>query len=562
MWFDLVGCPFRSVYELKLTRNKSLHVSNVASVIPFGEISLHAGVLSDPPLRGVRFRRIAHKAGLKAERAGDTLHAYLLYARAAALDPANVSYAAKKTSLRLVAARSVREELGPDPAASDLGADPAPPSARDILDARQQYLPPPQLSPSPDKKTFNLKGDSRAIFDQVAAAYGIQVVFEADYQSSPPFTFRLDHASFEDALRALETVSNSFLVPVNPKLAMVFRDTPAKRTERMPAVAAAIPIPERMNAQDAQEMLTAVQQTLDIRRAVVDPTRHMVFVRDQEGKVAAAQQLLAGLSKIRPQVEIEVEFLSVDKNSSLSYGMSLPMPISLVNFKGTQSLAAAFQTLRRLTSAATPYAIGITQAATFATLSRASASNLLDAQMTALDGQAVTLHVGQRYPIASQQYVGNTAGQVGTVFAPPPTITFEDLGLVLKITPSVHEGEEVTLDVDAEFKTLGATSPVAGIPVIANNKYAAKVRLQEGEWAVIAGLVQTLDTDTRTGIPGLMQLPWIGRFFAQNTVEKDHSEVLVVLKPHVTALPGFESVPRSIWVGTSTHPISLFQDHP
>ena len=46
-------------------------------------------------------------------------------------------------------------------------------------------------------------------------------------------------------------------------------------------MAVAIPIPERMSVQDAQEMVTAVQQTLDIRRANVDPGRHMVFLRDQ-----------------------------------------------------------------------------------------------------------------------------------------------------------------------------------------------------------------------------------------------------------------------------------------
>ena len=56
------------------------------------------------------------KEGQKAERAGDNLHAYLLYARAAALDPKNATYAAKKAALRGIATVSSREELGPDPA--------------------------------------------------------------------------------------------------------------------------------------------------------------------------------------------------------------------------------------------------------------------------------------------------------------------------------------------------------------------------------------------------------------------------------------------------------------
>jgi general secretion pathway protein D len=250
----------------------------------------------------------------------------------------------------------------------------------------------------------------------------------------------------------------------------------------------------------------------------------------------------------------------MDRTSTLHYGISLPMPISLVNFQGSQTLSAAFSALRSFAGAATPYAIGITQASSFATLARASATNLLNAQMSILDGQAATLHIGQHYPIASNQYVGG-AGQTGTVFSPPPTITFEDLGLVLKITPSVHLENSVTLDVDAQFKTLGASSSVSGIPIIASNKYTAKVRLEEGEWAVIAGLVQTLDSNTRSGIPGLMDIPWIGRLFTNTTTEKDHSEILVVLKPHVTAEPPWEEQTHPIWVGTDTRPVTLVGNH-
>jgi general secretion pathway protein D len=494
-----------------------------------------------------------YKAGLRAEKAGDTLHAYLLFARAAQLEPSNSTYVAKSTELRLAANMSAHTDLGSlPPIEADTPSSTL--AARDILEARQA-LPPPRLEPSTEKKSFNLRGDARAIFEQVAKEYGIQVSFEGDYQSPPQFAFQLDNVTFEEAMRGLECVSNSFLVPVNAKLALVARDNPAKRTADMPEMSAAIPIPERMTAQDAQEMINAVKQTLDIRRAVVDPTNHVAYLRDQTPKIWAAKQLFAQLSQIRSQVEVDVELLSVSKTSTLAYGMQLPFPLSLVNFSGATPLNMAF---RNLTSAMTPYGLGIAQASVFATLSRASATTLLDSQIVGVDGQAATLHVGERYPIATNQYVGSTAGQTGTVFTPPPTVNFEDLGLILKVTPSVHEGGSVTLDVDAEYKTLGAVSPVAGIPIIENNKYAAKVRLEEGEWAVIAGLVQVTDSDSKNGVPGLADIPVIGRIFSQNNIEHDHSEVLIVLKPHVTTLPPWETPPRSIWVGTDSRPLSIY----
>ena len=79
---------------------------------------------------------------------------------------------------------------------------------------------------------------------------------------------------------------------------------------------------------------------------------------------------------------------------------------------------------------------------------------------------------------------------------------FEDLGLVLKVTPHIHGTDEVTLDVNAEFKLLGAAS-VDGIPVISSRKYESKTRVMTGEWAVLAGLMTSSEARTITGITHL-----------------------------------------------------------
>src|SRR5207302_8360700 len=121
--------------------------------------------------------------------------------------------------------------------------------------------------------------------EQVASGYGIQVTFDPDYQNPPQFVFQVDNMGAEDALRALETVSNSFFVPVNGKLMLVERDTPQRRADSAASMSIAIPIPERLSVQEAQELVTAVQQTLEIRRVSTDPGRHILFMRDQASKV-------------------------------------------------------------------------------------------------------------------------------------------------------------------------------------------------------------------------------------------------------------------------------------
>lgn len=533
---------------------------------------------------GSDFAERLYKEGLRAERGGDTLHAYLLYARAAALDPKNVMYAAKKAALQGLAQFDSHASLdlaadadaadlagrdaaeGPPDLATDATADATKlPTLKELLELPES-LPPPSLAASPEKKSFDLKGDPRTVIEKVAEAYGLFVVFDSDYQPPPPFTFRMTGAGYQEALRAIETVANSFAVALNSRVVLISRDTPQKRTEKEPDMAIEFPVPERMSAQDAQEIVTAVQQTLDIRRIASDPTRHMVYARDQVSKLNAARRMFANLSQLRPQVEVEVELLEVDKNSSLNYGLSLPTSFPLVNFgnflhnaSNNSSAIGSFTSFLSFGGGSTFMGIGITEATAFATVSRSSATNLLQAQIVSVDGQPATLHVGERYPVVTNAYVGTVTPGSGTVYTPPPTVNFQDLGLVVKVTPTVHDEEDVTLDLDMQFSLLGANSGISGIPIISNRQFTGKVRLKEGEWAVIAGLVQTNDSNVQNGIAGLASIPILGRlFFSQTNREKDSSEVLIVLKPHLLTLPPSDFVPDTIWVGTETRPLTAF----
>ena len=510
--------------------------------------------------RGADFAETLFKAGERAEKMGDTLQAYLLYARAAALDPTKVAYATRKAALQAKAELTAQVKLDPDP----LDAAPKPPpdslTGEDLIDGREA-LAPPSLAGSPEIRSFNLKGDARMIFEKVAEAYGVLVVFDSEYQSPAPFTFRLEDVGFQDALRALEMVSNSFLVPVNAHLAMVFRDTPQKRTERSPTISVAIPIPEHLTTPESQELVTAVQQALDLKRIRTDATHRVVILRDQAFKVQAARAMFQSLSRLISQVDIDVEFISIDKSSSTNYGIGLPNSFPLVDFGNVMHASSAIPSgltnVLAFGGGATFIGLGISEISTAATSSKSSVMNLLKSQIVTLDGQAATLHVGDRYPMIQSGYYGAATG-TGQTYSPPPTVSYVDLGLTLKVTPSVHIDEEMTLDLEAEYSVLGAGSSITGIPIVASRKFTGKVRLKNGEWAVIAGLVQTTNADSQNGIAGLADIPFIGKLFSTNSRERDSTEVLLVLKPHLVSMPPWEYVSKPIWVGSETKPLSVY----
>src|ERR1700693_754065 len=487
----------------------------------------------------------------KAEHAGQTVRAYLLYAKAAAADPGNLAYWERAQALRPMA--SLMKESQPLP--KDLASEKVDRTlfgsvSDQDLDQARKPLPPATLKAAAGRQDFDIKGDSKSLWEKIAAAFHLMVVFDTAYQPVPAIRLQLDSADYRDALRALEAATNAFLTPVSERLIFVANDTPAKRTEFEGTAAVVIPFPETMSVQELQEIATGVRGTLDMTRLMVDTQRHLVLIRDRATKVRLAEKLFQDLLRPRAQVAVEVEIMTTDQSSALSYGLSLQTSFSLVNFSSKSnllsSIPAGFANFMTFGGGASLLGFGVTNAQLFANVSKSSASTLLRSEIVALDGQPSTLHVGNKYPLVSNAYIGNTSGG-GTVYTPPPTFTFEDLGLVLKVTPHIHGTDDVTLDVSAEFKLLGSTS-VDGIPVISNRKYESKTRVMTGEWAVLAGLMTSSEARTITGIPILSLVPLL----RSNNINKDYGQTLIVLKPHLLILPPSESPTWRAWCGTET----------
>jgi len=255
----------------------------------------------------------------------------------------------------------------------------------------------------------------------------------------------------------------------------------------------------------------------------------------------------------------EVELLSVSKNSTLTYGLQWQNMAPVLNLgtfmNNVAPTIAGFTKFATFGAGATFMGIGITNASAFATVSRSSAQSIFHADVAGLDGLAASFKVGDRYPIITSAYVGATG--TGQATGIPPAVQFQDLGLILKITPTVQGNGEITLDVDAEQNALSGAAN-NGIPIITSRHYQGITRLVEGEWAVITGLVTTVVNESRSGIPGLSSIPFLGHLFTTTTKAENVGQTLIVLKPHLISLPPWETPNPILWVGTENKPLSLY----
>jgi general secretion pathway protein D len=485
-----------------------------------------------------------YNRGRRFEKNGNVAQAYLLYSQAAAADPANRQYWQRAQALQTRAATQANvmptSSMSADLALPDDSGPPLPEASEKEREEARRPQPPVELSAAPGVKDFDLRGDHKLLWEEVTKAYGIDVIFDGDYTPGPITRFRITGAGYREALHALMSVTSSFIVPISPRLVLVVKDTEAKRREVENTVAVTVPIPEPITLQEAQEMARSVQQLMEIQRFAIDSAQRLVLMRDRVSKVVPAQALLNQLLHKRAQVMIEVELVTVPKTTSLRFGLALPTSIPIVQIMKTVSLVGG------------PLSFGLVlgTAELLAEWSRSVSRTFFHAEMRSLDGAQASFHAGEKYPIVTVGYVGEVdAGD--QVFVPPPTFNYEDLGLALKITPRVHDSEEVTLEIEAEYKLLTGAS-ANGNPVISSRKFANRVRLRFDQSAIIAGLVTSSRAMTLTGIVGLSSIPVIGTVLSRNTRTREESETLLVLKPRLLSVPPTESTPRPIWIGTES----------
>jgi hypothetical protein len=500
-----------------------------------------------------------YKEGRKAERAGAMARAYLLYSQAAALAPKKNTYWLRSQAVRTRAALQSKISLPPSEGdlAEEIPDEPEPVTGKDLREARKPQ-PPTELQALPGRQDFNLKAVPRLVFDEVGRAFGLGVVFDGDYpESGSPLAFRMDQADYREALHALEAATSSFVIPLGPKLFLVSKDTQQKRNDVEPTVTVVVSLPQTVTVQEAQELARAVQQVMEIKRFGIDSLSRLVVLNGPLSKVRPAQKLFEDLLAYRAEVSVDVEFIAVTRSEALNFGLNLPTTFPIVPLTtvlhNVPSISNALSYVL-FGGGASIFGIGVSSAQVIANFNKSNASTLLSTNIRSVDGMPATFHVGNKYPVLTSGYFGPSNFSGPGAYTPPPSFNFEDLGLILKVTPRIHGTEDTSLELEAEFKVL-AGQALNGIPIISSRKLTSKVRLKDNEWAMVAGMMTSTEAKSISGLAGLSEIPGFGALIRQNNKSKDADEVLILLRPRLLSLPPDETVTRSVWVGTETRPM-------
>ncbi len=167
-------------------------------------------------------------------------------------------------------------------------------------------------------------------------------------------------------------------------------------------------------------------------------------------------------------------------------------------------------------------------------LTDTSTKILQNPRIRASDGQEASLKIGEKIPVATGSYQTGAATAIVSSLV-NTQFQYLDVGVNIKIKPTVHYDRDVTLKLSIEVSSTNGTSNLGGInePIITQRTVDQTIRLKEGEANILGGILQRQTSNSLSGTPGLAQLPILKYIFGSNDKTISDDEIVFLLIPHV-----------------------------
>lgn len=264
-----------------------------------------------------------------------------------------------------------------------------------------------------------------------------------------------------------------------------------------------------------------------------DERNNQILVRVFPGRHTEVEKLVRSLDEPTREVLIEARVLQVILKPNFEQGINWQALVSnngkqKFNIKGSFSNDNIGSTFGQI-------GVGDINTDDFAAavqaLHQVSDTKILSSpQILVTNNEEAKIHIGDTVP-----YIVSTTNGTGDNAIRSEDVRFIDVGLKLDVIPTINDDGMVTMRLRPEISSVVAriNSDAGGIPQVNKTEVETSVMVQDGMTIVMAGLRKEDKNHTKSGIPGLMNVPYLGSLFSNTTDTITSTEIVILITPHI-----------------------------
>jgi general secretion pathway protein D len=358
----------------------------------------------------------------------------------------------------------------------------------------------------------------KTVFEVISRSSGLNFLFDKDVRTELKTSIFLKNSTIEAAVNLTLLTNQLEQRVLDANTVLIFPNTQAKQKDYQQLTVKAFYL---VNA-EAKNVATTLKTILKTRDVVVDDKLNMLIVRDSPDAIRLAEKLVALHDVAEPEVMLEVEILEVKRTRLLDLGVRWPDQLSLSPLGSALTLAD----LRRLNQDN----IGATIGATSINAKKVDtdANILANPRIRARNREKAKILIGERVP-----NITSTSTSTGFV---AESVNYVDVGLKLDVEPTIYLDGEVAIKISLEVSNIISQLQTKSGSIayqIGTRTAQTVLRLKDGENQVLAGLINDEDRRTANKVPGLGEVPIVGRLFGNQADDSSKTEIILSITPRI-----------------------------
>lgn len=383
----------------------------------------------------------------------------------------------------------------------------------------------------------------KMVFEALSRTSGINVLLDRDVKPDLKTSIFVKDVSVEDTINLILLQNQLEKKVISDNTVFIYPGTPAKLKDYQDLKIRSF----HLTNADPKQMLTMIKTLLKTKDIFIHEKTNSIVIRDTPDAIRLAEKMIADQDIPEPEVMLEVEVLEVSTSRLSELGITWPSSFTL-------STPEAAATLGQMRSLASNELLASPLSATLKLKLEDGDTNVLASpRIRVRNREKAKIMIGSRVPVITNAV---TPVSTGT-----PVITgsvqYLDVGLKLDVEPDIHQDNEVVikvaLDVSSIIKEVPNTQSGTLAYEVGTRNAATVLRLKDGETQILAGLISKEDRETASKVPGLGQIPILGRLFASHKADGKKTEIVLSITPRIVGTaraPDFSEV--EYWAGTES----------